>query len=1473
MSEPDLTGRVLDGKYRLLRLLGEGGMGSVWEAEHELIGRKVAVKVLHASLEDSADMPERFLREARTAAAVDHPGIVDVEDVGRTEEGTLYIVMELLDGESLTDRIRREGRLAPADAAGLAVHLLSALHAAHDKGVIHRDLKPDNILLTRDEAGRQHVKILDFGLSKVLSGGGGDISLTRTGTVMGTPCYMAPEQARGEKDVDARADLWAAGVILYQMVSGRLPFEGDSYNSVMARILVESVPPLAAVVPDVPEVLAAAVATALEKDRDRRWESAAAFLEELLPVARQPAAPPGDAAELLTTFDPRGDTALATPDAPLPASESEPPPPLRKVLLWYGLTLPPVWALLLMPKLPAGIYSILGLPEDTPSAGAWAAAVLLCTLLSLASRRLAHFWARGEPSRLLQGPAFLVFPVVGSLLVFRAHTVLMSRIDSGLVSFRSYAPVGAQQTEAVTRMLSTALSRDLYTSAFVLAVGAYAALLVVLAYVFLHPRGGRPALSRRFWALLPGGLLFTVLAEAVFSGVTESLGLLWPLAAFATWALAATALLRARVGRRRETSHALAMLLPGLVALVAVTGVSLAVGYLELFELVGDLPPDRRAGIWEAGSQAVAASMPVHLGVLVLLTAALAFVSWRSPAWWWAGKGLRQLGWALATLVTAALPCVTLVLGNAAAREAISLLPWRPALVEMAPAALGPSASPSFYLDRRPSSLGWGRVELFERLTGRLWREYAADRLLAALSGGSECRDALAATIGPQGMRDVDIAALPPARCVTAVEARLYCEARRKRLPTPEEWEAALGGLAPVPEAGLAGTEGPARTPLGEWTMREVHGTPSFEVKGRAAQVGTEAWSPDVGFRCAFSFGPPATAEEAAALAGPTQAPAPAAGPAPAAAPVAEELEAPAVAAGAEAARAEGTAADATLRFGDHEARLAYDLFSPVASPSARALAQVVERLAVRTPDGQVRPRALERWEERGSALDLFLRRDLQLHPHPCLPEGKARRADNADLAFSVTLAVRHGALRLPVAGAAKLLAGKADELAGVTWAAPTQGAVTLELKRPSAFVDLALTHVPLVPRELAGCEDVRDLKQPVGTGPFSFSGPTETETIVLTRSPEYWRRDAEGAALPYVRSLELHYVSDVLDAIGRLGRGELDVLRLPVRILPEVAEDAGGPRPRLKPAYESTGAALATAPAPASHGVYGLRVMLRRKGPLRARAVRRAVAAALDREALAALHPRLVRPTGRLLESRFLGYDPALAVPRFDPEAAKRLLAKAGHKGGRHLDEVVVGYFPDEPADRALAKAVREQLSAVGIRVRLAELAAASLQAAREGRSVDAWVGTVYGETRGGQPHGFLLDLADGPDGTGGKGARRLARKLRAARDREARARLYGRLEAALLKDLPLIPLAFPDPERAGDVLLVGGRVRGFFDPTTGRITAERVGASTVLAEVRLAEPPEEAKAPPSTASGAGRPAAAPATPPPPAAGRPAGE
>jgi serine/threonine-protein kinase len=287
MLEP---GELIDGKYRVRRLLGKGGMGAVFEGFHTLVERRVAIKVLHADVAASPDGAARFAREVRAAGRIGNDHILEIYDVGSLPDGARYMVSEFLDGETLSSRLNREGRLSPSIAAGFALQLLTGLAAAHQAGIVHRDLKPDNIFLLREKSGRRDfVKIIDFGISKFQADDGTPLLMTATGAVLGTPYYLSPEQARGLRDIDGRSDLYAVGVILYQAVAGRLPIQAESFNELLFKIALETPPSLAEIVRGIDPNFSALTQKAMARERAERFQSAEELRAALVAWLDEPA--------------------------------------------------------------------------------------------------------------------------------------------------------------------------------------------------------------------------------------------------------------------------------------------------------------------------------------------------------------------------------------------------------------------------------------------------------------------------------------------------------------------------------------------------------------------------------------------------------------------------------------------------------------------------------------------------------------------------------------------------------------------------------------------------------------------------------------------------------------------------------------------------------------------------------------------------------------------------------------------------------------------------------------------------------------------------------------------------------------------------------------------------------------------------------------------------------------------------------
>jgi eukaryotic-like serine/threonine-protein kinase len=262
-------GDLVDNKYRLERLIGRGGMGVVWEAHSIALDIRVAIKLIHYQLAATELQKIRLLREAKAAARLVDPGVVRVFDCGQAGGGEPYIVMELLEGRDLSSRLEQEGPMQPIEAVCMLLPIVRALGTAHAANVVHRDVKPENVFIAKSSRGESQPKLLDFGIAKV------DLPsnrhLTEAGATLGSPYYMSPEQARGN-EVDPRSDLWAICVVLYEAISGNLPFDGPNYNSILQAVLSTPVLTFAELGIDEPE-LWSIIARGLERDREQRWQS------------------------------------------------------------------------------------------------------------------------------------------------------------------------------------------------------------------------------------------------------------------------------------------------------------------------------------------------------------------------------------------------------------------------------------------------------------------------------------------------------------------------------------------------------------------------------------------------------------------------------------------------------------------------------------------------------------------------------------------------------------------------------------------------------------------------------------------------------------------------------------------------------------------------------------------------------------------------------------------------------------------------------------------------------------------------------------------------------------------------------------------------------------------------------------------------------------------------------------------------
>jgi serine/threonine-protein kinase len=291
-----LLGQTVAGRYRILRQIGEGGMGIVYEAEHVVIEKRVGLKVLRDDFSRRPDVVERFRQEARSASKIGHEHIIDISDFGETGSGANFFVMELLDGHDLAEELARKGALPARRTIGIVLQCAKALSAAHKKGIVHRDMKPENVFLVKRDGGDDFVKIVDFGIAKmsdIETEGRPGRKLTKTGMIFGTPEYMSPEQAGGKK-FDHRVDIYSLGVILYELLAGRVPFVGDTFMGILTQHMFDPAPPITSLHPraQVPPELERIVWKALAKNPDDRYPTMDALAIDLeLSLAATASAP------------------------------------------------------------------------------------------------------------------------------------------------------------------------------------------------------------------------------------------------------------------------------------------------------------------------------------------------------------------------------------------------------------------------------------------------------------------------------------------------------------------------------------------------------------------------------------------------------------------------------------------------------------------------------------------------------------------------------------------------------------------------------------------------------------------------------------------------------------------------------------------------------------------------------------------------------------------------------------------------------------------------------------------------------------------------------------------------------------------------------------------------------------------------------------------------------------------------------
>jgi len=285
----DLVGQVVADRYHVVKKLGEGGMGQVYLAEHVKMGRRSAIKVMNPAMVHDPDAVARFNREASNASRITHPNVCAIYDFGETPDGLIYLAMEFIEGEPLTDLLEREGALAVPRATAIFLQTADALQAAHDLGIVHRDLKPDNIMLSRKKGGGDTVKVVDFGIAKAVGGDQAGQKVTKTGLVVGTPEFMSPEQLSGDT-LDGRSDLYSLALVFYRMLIGKLPFEATSVQETMIKRLTDEPITLAEARPDLsfPPGLQPVLDTALARTPMERYQSVAKFAADVAAVTGRP---------------------------------------------------------------------------------------------------------------------------------------------------------------------------------------------------------------------------------------------------------------------------------------------------------------------------------------------------------------------------------------------------------------------------------------------------------------------------------------------------------------------------------------------------------------------------------------------------------------------------------------------------------------------------------------------------------------------------------------------------------------------------------------------------------------------------------------------------------------------------------------------------------------------------------------------------------------------------------------------------------------------------------------------------------------------------------------------------------------------------------------------------------------------------------------------------------------------------------
>jgi class 3 adenylate cyclase len=537
------------------------------------------------------------------------------------------------------------------------------------------------------------------------------------------------------------------------------------------------------------------------------------------------------------------------------SSEPEwPPQPWWKHALWWLVALPfPCW--LLYESLAKGGMNALG----ALAAGSKALAIFLTAVvpagLLAAAYFVSRFWAKGIFNRWLQGRYFLVFPAAGLALFLYHYLALQGRIESAVLPVSSYTEIPPALSSQIKQRLAESISSYANSYMFDGLIVTYLALVVVLGYVFYPRNAGKPIFSPRHWLVLAGGVAVIVVAEIAFADLMFSAGGIRFLL-YVAWLLTAIAVLRAAREEGRPFSGGARAMGSGVVLVATYSSIMSIMGFFMVLRALPGLTEAMKPVIWKTAMQEISEGHTCCRILMIVLLASLAFVLRKGLCWNRKDSSTERatsIGAVALTLVVTLLPLLTFPSSTREMQYAL-LFPVR----RMHPAALKPGADASFYVDADPGAIGLYGERIHMDAIGRVYgeKDFTDEVLLGVLAGGKECRELILASLG-----DPDQGALSPTVCLTAIEAKIACEVQGKRLASPEEWDAAVGGLAPTDSAKGKPAGAPiARLKLGEWTMSMVHGNPVFQVKGADTaedipkSLAPAEFSRKVGFRCAYRY-------------------------------------------------------------------------------------------------------------------------------------------------------------------------------------------------------------------------------------------------------------------------------------------------------------------------------------------------------------------------------------------------------------------------------------------------------------------------------------------------------------------------------------------------------------------------------------------------------------------------------------------